>query len=120
MYSGSFMNVYVVKQAEKVTAGDPVQKEMATQKKEAKVSQAELDKLAAREHNAATKQSAAAAAHMGTGTGTGTAAYSTTGAHGQPMGAHQTSALPGHGTGHNTRVGGNPNATGYGTGGTYN
>lgn len=107
-----------------MTARDPVQKEMATEKKQAKINQAELDKQAAREHNTAAKQSATAG-HMGTGTGTGSATYSTTGTYGQPMGAHQTSALPGHGgtdgtaTAHNTRVGGNPNASGYGTGGTY-
>jgi len=117
-------------QAERMTARDPMQKELATQKKEAKMSQAELDKQAARQHNTAAKQ-AATAGHMG-----------------QPMGTHQTSAMPGHGTGqptghvtegvvgshpigtnrgpggtataHNTRAGGNPNDYGYGTGGTYN
>lgn len=136
----------MVKQTEKMTARDPVQKEMATQKKEAKLNEAELEKQAAREHNAATKISATAG-HMGTGTGTGSATYSTTGNYGQPTGAHQMSAMPGHGTGqptghvvegvvgshpvgtnrgpdrtataHNTRVGGNTNASGYGTGGTY-
>jgi hypothetical protein len=144
----------ILLQTEKMTARDPVQKEMASHKKEAKMNQAELDKLAAREHNAAVKQTTTAAAgHMGqphhtTGTtGTGTATYSTTGNYGHPTGAHQMSAMPGHGTGqptghvvdgvvgshpigtnrgtdgtataHNTRVGGNPNATGYTTGGTY-
>nr|KYP70604.1 18 kDa seed maturation protein [Cajanus cajan] len=143
----------VQEKAERMTARNPVQKEMATQKKDARMTQAELEKQAAREHNAAAKQSTAAG-HMGqghyttgTGTGTGTATYSTTGEYGQPMGAHQTSAMPGHGTGqptghvtegvvgshpvganrgpsgtataHNTRTGGNPNDYGYGTGGTY-
>jgi hypothetical protein len=131
-----------------MTARDPVQKEMATHKKDAKMNQAELDKLAAREHNAAVKQSTTAKAGLPHDTtGTGTASYSTTGEYGQPTGAHQMSALPGHGTGqptghvtegvvgshpigtnrgtdgtataHNTRVGGNTNATGYSTGGTY-
>jgi hypothetical protein len=111
-----------------MTARDPVQKEMATHKKDAKMNQAELDKLAAREQNAAVKQSTTATA-------------------GLPTGAHEMSALPGHGTGqptghvtegvvgshpiginrgtdgtataHNNRVGGNTNATGYSTGGTY-
>lgn len=119
------------------TARDPVQKEMATQKKEAKINEAELEKQAARQHNAATKISATAG-HMRTGT---------TGNYGQPTGSHQMSAMPGHGTGqatghvvegvvgshpigtnrgpdgtataHNSRVGGNTNASGYGTGGTY-
>ncbi|KAK7336641.1 hypothetical protein VNO77_17187 [Canavalia gladiata] len=141
----------VQEKTERMRARDPLQKDLATQKKEEKINQAELDKQAAREHNAAAKQSATAG-HMGqghhtTGTGTGTATYSTTGQHGQPMGAHQTSAMPGHGTGqptghvtegvvgshpigtnrgpdgtataHNTRAGGNPNDYGYGTGGTY-
>nr|AAG37454.1 seed maturation protein LEA 4 [Glycine tomentella] len=136
------------REAERMTARDPMQKELATQKKDAKMSQAELDKQAARQHNTAAKQ-AATAGHMGQGHHTpGTATYSTTGEHGQPMGAHQTSAMPGHGTGqptghvtegvvgshpigtnrgpggtataHNTRAGGNPNDYGYGTGGTYN
>ncbi|XP_061346399.1 18 kDa seed maturation protein [Gastrolobium bilobum] len=138
----------VQEKTERMTARDPLKKEMATQKKDAKINQAELEKQAAREHNAAAKQSATVG-HMGQGhytTGTGTAPYSTTGEYGQPMGAHQTSAMPGHGTGqptsnvtdgvvgshpigtntgtgrttaHNTRVGGNQNASGYGTGGTY-
>ncbi|KAK7285488.1 hypothetical protein RJT34_20261 [Clitoria ternatea] len=140
----------VQEKTQRMTARDPLQKEMATQKKEERINQAELDKQMAREHNAAAKQSATAG-HMGQGhhtAGTGTATYSTTGEYGQPMGAHQTSAVPGHGTGqptghvtegvagshpigtnrgpggtttaHNTRAGGNPNDYGYGTGGTYN
>nr|AAG15417.1 seed maturation protein [Glycine tomentella] len=133
----------VQEKAERMTARDPMQKEFATQKKEAKINQAELDKQAARQHNTAAKQSATAG-HMGhghhaTGTGTGTATYSTTGEYGQSMGAQQTSAMPtghgtegvvgshpigtnrgpgGTGTAHNTRAGGNPNDYGYGTGGT--
>ncbi|AES81475.1 putative Late embryogenesis abundant protein, LEA-25/LEA-D113 [Medicago truncatula] len=59
---------------EKMTAHDPLQKEMATQKKEERVNQAELDKEAAREHNAA----ASAGHQLGVGghhtTGTGGAA----------------------------------------------
>lgn len=123
----------VQEKTEKMTARDPLQKEMATQKKEAKINQAELDKQAAQQHNAAAKHSAT---------------YSTTGEYVQPMGTHQTSAVPGHGTGqptghvtegvvgshpigtntggtggaataHNTRVGGNPNDYNYGTGGSY-
>ncbi|XP_058748582.1 18 kDa seed maturation protein-like [Vicia villosa] len=110
----------VQEKTEKMSARDPVQKEAATQKKEAKMNQAELDKQMAREHNAAT------------------------GNHGHHTGGHEMSAIPGHhtdhvtegvvgshpiginrgtdrtATAHNTRVGGNPNATGYTTGGTYN
>ncbi|KHN07426.1 18 kDa seed maturation protein [Glycine soja] len=48
----------VQEKAERMTARDPMQKELATQKKEAKMSQAELDKQAARQHNTAAKQSA--------------------------------------------------------------
>jgi len=122
-----------------MTARDPVQKELATQKKESKINQAELDKQAARQHNAAASEYNSAAKQAST--------YSTTGEHGHPTGFHQTSAMPGHGTGqptghvtegvvgshpvgtnrgpggtataHNTRAGGNPNDYGYGTGGTY-
>ncbi|XP_058740439.1 18 kDa seed maturation protein-like [Vicia villosa] len=110
----------VQEKTEKMSARDPVQKEVATQKKEAKMNQAELDKQMTREHNAAT------------------------GNHGHHTGSHEISAIPGHhtdhvtegvvgshpiginrgtngtATAHNTRVGGNPNATGYTTGGTYN
>ncbi|KAK3000336.1 hypothetical protein RJ639_021382 [Escallonia herrerae] len=123
---------------EKMTAHDPMQKEMATEKKETRVNQAELNKQGERQENAAARQAASA-------TG-GTHSYSTTGATGQPTGMHQRSALPGHGTGqpagqvvegvvpshpvgtdtgtarptpaHNTRVGGGTN-TGYGTGGAF-
>ncbi|KAI4300694.1 hypothetical protein L6164_034041 [Bauhinia variegata] len=141
----------VQEKTERMTAHDPLQKEMATQKKEERINQAELDKQEARQHNAAARQSASAAGgqHMGQGnytTGTGgSATYSTTGEYGQPMGTHQMSAMPGHGTGHptghvtegvvgshpigtetgagrtsaahNTRVGGN--AQRYATGGSY-
>ncbi|XP_014495514.1 18 kDa seed maturation protein [Vigna radiata var. radiata] len=129
----------VQEKVERMTARDPLQKELATQKKEAKVNQAELDKLAAREHNAAVSEHNSAAKQGTT--------YSTTGEHGHPTGFHQMSAMPGHGTGQptghvtegvvgshpigtnrgpggtatarNTRAGGNPNDYGYGTGGTY-
>jgi len=155
----------VQEKTEKMSARDPVQKEAATQKKEAKQNQAELDKQMAREHNAAVKESTTAAqmgqAHhntgtgtttypatgthhvTGTGTGTGTGTYSTSGNHGHHTAAYERSAIPGHhtdhvtegvvgshpiginrgtdgtATAHNTRVGGNPNASGYTTGGTY-
>ncbi|XP_010036485.2 18 kDa seed maturation protein [Eucalyptus grandis] len=140
---------------EKMTAHDPVEKQMATEKKHERIDQAELNKQMAREENAASKQSTAATGHLAnttTGPGTTTttttgttATYPTTGATGRPTGAHQMSALPGHGTGqpvrqvvegvagsqpigtntgtgqttaHNTRVGGT--GQGYGTGGAYN
>ncbi|KAG2262934.1 hypothetical protein Bca4012_012639 [Brassica carinata] len=128
--------------AEKMTTRDPIQKEMATQKKEGRINQAEMQKREAREHNAAMKE--ASGAGTGTGLGLGTATHSTTGHVGHGTGTHQMSALPGHGTGeptghvvdgtavtepigtntgtgrttaHNTRVGGG--TTGYGTGGGY-
>ncbi|KAF5750670.1 18 kDa seed maturation protein [Tripterygium wilfordii] len=139
---------------EKAKAHDPLQKEMATQKKEDRINEAGLNKQEARTHNAAVKQGVQS--HGPTGMPTsgaggyttgapGTTTYSTTGAHGQGTGAHQMSALPGHGIGqphgqvtegevgshpigtntgtgrttaHNTGVGGT-DATGYGTGGSY-
>ncbi|KAJ0954715.1 putative Late embryogenesis abundant protein, LEA_1 subgroup [Helianthus annuus] len=109
---------------------------MATEKKEAKINQAEYEKQVAREQNATQRQATEAG---------GTHSYSTTGAAGNPMGSHQMSALPGHGTGepagqvvegvvrshpigtrtgtgttlagHNTKTGGG--AGGYSTGGAY-
>ncbi|KAK2417275.1 18 kDa seed maturation protein [Trifolium repens] len=70
----------VQEKTERMTAHDPLQKEMATQKKDARVNQAELDKQAAREHNAA-----ATAGHIGqgghhtTGTNTNATGYGTGG-----------------------------------------
>ncbi|CAN7069274.1 hypothetical protein IGI04_041839 [Brassica rapa subsp. trilocularis] len=128
--------------AEKMTTRDPLQKEMATQKKEGRINEAEMQKREAREHNAVMKE--ASGAGTGTGLGMGTATHSTTGHVGHGTGTHKMSALPGHGTGqpaghvvdgtavtepigtntgtgrttaHNTRVGGG--TTGYGTGGGY-
>lgn len=95
---------------EKVTAKDPIQKDMATQKKEERIADAELNKREAHDHNAAVRHGAAPAGSTGYGTGptgyttagAGTATHSTTGATGQPTGFHQMSALPGHGTGQPT------------------
>ncbi|XVF56014.1 hypothetical protein PTKIN_Ptkin06aG0082500 [Pterospermum kingtungense] len=127
---------------EKATAHDPMQKDMATQRKEDRVRQAELEKQEARQHNAAAKQAGRDEGFTAAGSG----AYAASGTHtySKPTGAHQMSALPGHGTeqpvghvmdgraeacpigtnkgvggskSHNTRVEGNPH--GYGTGGTY-
>ncbi|KAK4485371.1 hypothetical protein RD792_008013 [Penstemon davidsonii] len=126
----------VQEKVERMTASNPTEKEMATDRKEERIHHAELSKQEVREHNAAAKQGA----HTG-----GTHSYSTTGQTGQATGIHQMSALPGHGTGepmghvtegtikshpigtatgtgrttaHNTHVGGGGNA-GYGTGGAY-
>ncbi|KAJ0743037.1 11 kDa late embryogenesis abundant protein [Helianthus annuus] len=55
---------------EKMTAHDPMQKEMAREKKEERKHEAEYEKQAAKEHNAAQKQT--------TGIGTGTHSYTTT------------------------------------------
>ncbi|KAL8236604.1 hypothetical protein R6Q59_017685 [Mikania micrantha] len=121
---------------ERMTAHDPIQKEMATEKKEARINQAEYEKQVAREQNATQRQANEAAS---------THSYSTTGATGNRTGIHQMSALPGHGTGepaghvvegavrshpigtdtgtgttlagHNTKSGGG--AGGYSTGGAY-
>ncbi|KAI3474538.1 hypothetical protein Pfo_029453 [Paulownia fortunei] len=123
---------------ERMTAHNPTEKEMATERKEERVHHAELNKQEAREQNAAARQ----ASRTG-----GSYSYTATGVTGQPTGGHQMSALPGHGTGeptgqvtegiikshpigtatgtgrpttaHNTHVGGGTNQ-GYGTGGGYN
>ncbi|ESR43111.1 hypothetical protein CICLE_v10012978mg [Citrus x clementina] len=127
---------------DKMKAHDPVEKEMATEKKEERRMQAELEKQEAREHNAAAKQATGGLGY----TTADSYSQSTTGMHGRPTGGHQMSALAGHGTGqpaaqviegvvgshpigvnagtghnpaHNTRVGGGGGATGYGTGGSY-
>ncbi|GAA0187245.1 hypothetical protein LIER_34533 [Lithospermum erythrorhizon] len=123
---------------EKMSSHDETQKQMATEKKEERIRDAEFQKQQAQEQNAASKQ----AGNMG-----GTHSYSTTGATRQSTGGNQMSALPGHGTGaptgqvvegtatthpigtatgtgartttaHNTHVGGGANQ-GYGTGGQY-
>ncbi|KAI3787024.1 hypothetical protein L1987_41181 [Smallanthus sonchifolius] len=73
-----------------MTAHNPTEKEIATEKKEARINQAEYEKRVAREQNATQRQATEAG---------GTHSYSTTGATGHPMGSNQMSALPGHGTG---------------------
>ncbi|KAL6987003.1 hypothetical protein U1Q18_012762 [Sarracenia purpurea var. burkii] len=56
---------------EKISAHDPQQKEMARQKKEDRVNQAELHKQEVRENNAAAKQTGGTQFTTGAGTGTG-------------------------------------------------
>ncbi|OIT03381.1 PREDICTED: 18 kDa seed maturation protein-like [Nicotiana attenuata] len=125
---------------ERMTADNPTEKEIATEKKEERINEAEMNKQETRDKNAAARQG-----YSTTGTEK-THSYSTTGATGHPTGAHQMSALPGHGSGqpagqvvegvvkshpigtatgtqrsstaHNTHVGGGVNS-GYGTGGSY-
>ncbi|KAK7378249.1 hypothetical protein VNO80_03687 [Phaseolus coccineus] len=63
----------VQEKAERLTARDPLEKEMASQKKEARVNQAELDKQAEHGQNAAAKEAAT---------------YSPTGEHGHHTGVH--------------------------------
>ncbi|KAJ1409877.1 Late embryogenesis abundant protein [Sesbania bispinosa] len=97
----------IQEKTERMSANDPVQKDMATQKKEEKINHAEMNKQEAREHNAAAKQSATTGHvteghYTPTGPGTETATYSITGPQGQQMGATQMSVVPlhGHGLGH--------------------
>jgi len=128
-----------------MSAHDPVQKEMAREKKQERMTQAELNKQEAKQHNAASKHAASATGGQATGgymtSGHDTHTHSATGVTGYPMGTHQMSAMPGHGAGqpyggqveegvvrthpgglpgdtngHNTRAGGA--AFGTGTGGT--
>ncbi|XP_050383281.1 late embryogenesis abundant protein 46 [Argentina anserina] len=95
---------------EKARAHDPIQKDMATQKKEGRIAEAEQHKREAMYHNAAARHGAAPTGSTGYGTGptnystpgAGTATHSTTGAAGQHTGFNQMSALPGHGTGEPT------------------
>ncbi|XP_062112217.1 late embryogenesis abundant protein 46 [Humulus lupulus] len=119
----------VQEKVEKMKAHHPLEKEMATDRKDQRIAEAELNKREAREQNAAAKEAAKtginAGGHTGhTATGTGTTTYSATGATGQPTGIHQMSALPGHGigqpAGHVTEgtVGTHPIGTNTGTGRT--
>ncbi|KDP24620.1 hypothetical protein JCGZ_25536 [Jatropha curcas] len=91
---------------ERMSTRDPVQKEMAREKKEERKTEAELRKLEAREDNAAARQAAKAGGHVqyttagpGAQGTTETYTHSTTGTTGYPTGTQQMSAMPGHGTG---------------------
>ena len=104
-----------------MTARDPLQKEMATEKKEERINEAELNKREAREHNAAAKQAAASGGNTGQYTNwSGTDNYSTTtGGYGYPTGTggtgtYPTSAEYGHTTGTGTS-----GTTTYSTTGEY-
>ncbi|KAL6523214.1 hypothetical protein OROGR_016817 [Orobanche gracilis] len=55
----------IQEKGEKMTTRDPLQKEMATERKEERVREAERQKQEAREQNAATKQSASAGGTLG-------------------------------------------------------
>lgn len=118
--------------AEKMTTRDPLKKEMAEQKKEAAISEAERMKHEVRAENvAARRQHGHTYGHGNTGTGTGSTGY-TTGttdlpATGGALGEEYT-ATGGHGHTHtgttgtggvrDPRVTGRGN-TGYGSGATY-
>lgn len=82
-----------------MSASDLMQKDMATEKKEERINQAEMEKQEAREHNAAAKESATGG-HVTegktatTGPGAKTATH-----HPAAMGANQMPAMHGHGYG---------------------
>ncbi|XP_051148954.1 protein LE25 [Andrographis paniculata] len=84
--------------AERMTTRDPLQKEMATEKKEARIEEAERQKQEARMHNTAARQA-------GTGTGTGP---------GPTLGQEYTGGgdYTGTGTGMGTGTGLHPSSTG--------
>ncbi|KAL5806213.1 hypothetical protein ACOSQ3_029126 [Xanthoceras sorbifolium] len=102
----------VQEKVEKMKANDPIEKEMATERKEERIEQAEINKREARggQHPSHTStgtggaytESGPGSGYGTTGTGNRTASYSTSGAYGYPTGAQQMSALPGHGTGQPT------------------
>ncbi|KAF9617978.1 hypothetical protein IFM89_039271 [Coptis chinensis] len=127
----------VQEKVDKMSANDPIEKDMATQRKQDKITQAEINKQETREHNATARQQV----------GGVTGGTTTGGAH--STGMHQMSSLPGHGAGQpagqpagqvvegtvqshpigvnagtgrtaaqNPRAGGDTNL-GYGTGGSY-
>ncbi|PHT37303.1 18 kDa seed maturation protein [Capsicum baccatum] len=86
----------VEEKAEKLTTSDPVQRQMATEKKEQRIHQAEMDKLTAQEQNAASKQAAATGGTTAyTATGGGMGPGYTTGTHGTAPGHTGLSHTPG-------------------------
>lgn len=96
-----------LEQGERMTAHDPLQKEMATEKKEAKIHEAERRKHEERRHNAAV------ADHGGHAVGGGVlGGHDQHHAGGGVLGGHK------HTTGTHP-TGTDYTGTGYGTGGTY-
>ncbi|KAK1281769.1 18 kDa seed maturation protein [Acorus calamus] len=90
----SWNMIYHFIHVERMTAHNPMEKEMATQRKEEKIHQAEINKQGVHEQNAAAKE----AARLG---GTGGVA------------GHPTGGM----TGHSPLTGGSHTTTGHGTGG---
>jgi len=114
-----------------MSASEPMQKEKATEKKEERIHQAEMEKQEARDHNA--KMSANAAGHVTEGhphphTTTGPATQSATGystigdyGSGQSLATDHSSTTPGLGHGHGNEevvVGTHPIETNTEIGGT--
>ena len=87
---------------ERITDRDPLQKELATEKKEERKTQAESERQQARQHNTAAKQMESTPAGVHTGYTTTTGAGGTTAGH--KTGTHHMSAMPGHGTGQGSWV----------------
>ncbi|MED6171104.1 hypothetical protein PIB30_037581 [Stylosanthes scabra] len=131
----------VQEKSERISTRDPVQKEMATQKKEGRIINAEREKQEARDHNAAAKHSAVAQAPNTTTDGqpmagpwqlgglkeevvgsspTGLASYTAT-RDGQHLGVNKEKDMPGPwqlGGQEGEVVGSSPSATETGMGGT--
>ncbi|KAK6945371.1 Late embryogenesis abundant protein, LEA_1 subgroup [Dillenia turbinata] len=122
----------VQEKTDKMTAHTPMEKEMAKEKKNVRVAEAEYRKQEVKESNAAARQAATApgghpkysSGETDYTTGTGSYTHSTTGATAQPTGTHEMSATPGHGSGAPAGsviegiVGSRPIGIGTGTGGT--
>lgn len=130
----------MVVQVEKMQAHSPMEKAAATEKKEERLTQAEINKLDAMKQNAAARHNSPQVGGSNPGFTAATASPAS--------GVQQMSAMPGHGTGqptggyvaegvveshpigldsgtgqtmaHNTRAGGNPPGPYHSTGGTYN
>ncbi|XP_058771330.1 18 kDa seed maturation protein-like [Vicia villosa] len=90
----------VQEKGEIMSASDPVQKEMATEKKEERINQAEMQKREAREYNAAVKMCHVTEGYTGPTIETA-AGYSIIGDYGsgQPMATDNVSTIPGIGLG---------------------
>lgn len=101
-----------------MSASDPMQKEMATEKKEERINQAEMEKREAREYNAAVKMCHVTEGYTGPTIETA-AGYSIIGDYGsgQPMATGNVSTIPGIGLGADV-MGSHPIETNTGMGTT--
>ncbi|XP_043691646.1 late embryogenesis abundant protein 46-like [Telopea speciosissima] len=116
----------VQEKVEKMTVHTPVEKDMATQRKQEKIEQAELNKQVVFQHNAAAKQQSTTTTTTGQTTTVPLHKHGMTGhPHGRvdeaAVGSHQIGTTTTNMAPNDPRLGGDHTQTGYGTGtGTTN